>query len=321
MAKPTDNSEVFIDALIRQIQQHLTTVGGIYITTGFIAPSPLPIPGFKTWTGYTIPPSQGQLTPPEVSEEEPQTPQEFEESTTLSPEESTAADFATNAGYSGMESTAIGLSVGPQIKSGKISISNLSEVIPPKKRSSSETQEPEPTSTEKIAGCGEVKLPIPNAKLVEAMKIFGIDTPIRRAHFLAQCAHESGGFKWVREFASGKAYEGRQDLGNTQTGDGVRYKGRGYIQLTGRANYTKFNGSVSKDVVSEPLLVETDYVAQSAGWFWKTRKFNDFANDDSIETLKKVTKRVNGGYNGYEDRKKYFCGYWKKLQEDPNLYT
>lgn len=319
MAKPTDNSEVFLDALIRQIQQHLTTVGGIYVTTGFIAPSPLPIPGFKTWTGYTIPPPQTNPQTPTPSEEVSQ--ESFEESTTLSPEESTTADFATNIGYSGMESTAIGLTVGGQIKSGKISISDLGNVIPKKERSSSSMSEPEPTSSESVSGCGDVKLPTPNKLLVEAMKKFGIDTPIRRAHFLAQCAHESGGFRWVREFASGKAYEGRSDLGNTQTGDGVKYKGRGYIQLTGRANYTKFKGSVSKDVVSDPILVEQDYVAQSAAWFWKTRNFNDFANDDSVETLKKVTKRVNGGYNGYEDRKKYFCGYWTKLKEDPNLYT
>jgi predicted chitinase len=321
MARPTDDSEVFLNQLIAQMQQHLTTVGGVYITTGTMPPSPLPIPGFKSWTGYTIPPTENELEPSISEQDESIIPETFDEATTFSVEEEIVADFASNSGYSGMESTAIGLSVGPQIKSGKVSISNLLEVIPPKKRSSSDTQEPDPISTEKVADCGDVKLPTPNAKLIEAMKLFGIDTPIRRAHFLAQCAHESGGFKWVREFASGQAYEGRKDLGNTQPGDGVRYKGRGYIQLTGRANYTKFNGSVSKNVVSDPMLVETDYVAQSPAWFWKINKFNNFANDDSVETLKKVTKRVNGGYNGYEERKKYFCGYWKKLQEDPSLYT
>ena len=216
---------------------------------------------------------------------------------------------------------AIGQTVGKQIREGSVSISNLSSAIPKKNRPASETNQPEPTSTEKIEECGSIKLPEPNKLLIEAMKKFGILTPIQRAHFLAQCAHESGGFKWVREFASGTAYEGRSDLGNTQKGDGVKYKGRGYIQLTGRANYTKFRGSVTDDVVSNPILVEQSYVAQSAAWFWKTRNFNSIAVDDSVDSLQKVTKRVNGGYNGYEERKKYFCGYWKKLKENPNLYT
>lgn len=318
--KPNDNSEIFIDAIISQIQQHLTTVGGMYITTATYPPSPLPLPGVATWTGYTIPPEGG--APPPVDDEEQPSSQDFEEATTFTPEEEAVANFAAEQGYSGMQATAIALTIGKEVKSGKVSLSNLSEVIKPAKRSSSDSKEPTPSVPgERVTECGDVKLPTPNAKLVEAMKIFGIDTPIRRAHFLAQCAHESGGFRWVREFASGTAYEGRSDLGNTQKGDGVKYKGRGYIQLTGRANYTKFKGSVSKDVVSEPLLVEQDYVAQSAAWFWKINKFNTFSNDDSVETLKKVTKRVNGGYNGYEDRKKYFCGYWKKLQEDPTLYT
>jgi len=319
MAKPTDNSEIFLDQLIGSIQTHLPTIKGIYFTIslypGLIGP------GIVFWNGYSIPPAKPgspsieSPTTQEVSQES------FEESTTLSPEETAAADFATEAGYSVSEALAKALTAAKKIREGKLSVSNLSSEIPQKKRSSSETNQPEPVSTEPISGCGEVKLPTPNALLVEAMKKFGILTPIQRAHFLAQCAHESGGFRWVREFASGTAYEGRSDLGNTQKGDGVKFKGRGYIQLTGRANYTKFRGSVKDDVITDPILVETTYVAQSAAWFWKTRDFNSIAVNDSVETLQKVTKRVNGGYNGYEDRKKYFCGYWKKLQENPNLYT
>jgi len=319
MAKPTDNSEIFLDQLIGSIQTHLPTIKGIYFTIslypGLIGP------GIVFWNGYSIPPAKPgspsieSPTTQEVSQES------FEESTTLSPEETAAADFATEAGYSVSEALAKALTAAKKIREGKLSVSNLSSEIPQKKRSSSETNQPEPVSTEPISGCGEVKLPTPNALLVEAMKKFGILTPIQRAHFLAQCAHESGGFRWVREFASGTAYEGRSDLGNTQKGDGVKFKGRGYIQLTGRANYTKFRGSVKDDVITDPILVETTYVAQSAAWFWKTRDFNSIAVNDSVETLQKGTKRVNGGYNGYEDRKKYFCGYWKKLQENPNLYT
>jgi predicted chitinase len=320
MAKPTDDSEVFLNQLIAQMQLHLQTVGGIFITVGTLTPVPLPLPGFKTWTGYTIPSAgSGPPNPNESSEEI--TPDTFEESTTFTPEEESVAIFASGAGYSGMESTGIGLTYGREIKNGNISSSNLSEVIPKKKRRQKDDTSPPRVATEKIAGCQDVSLPTPPPILVEAMKKFGIDTPIRRAHFLAQCAHESGGFKWVREFASGQAYEGRQDLGNTQPGDGKRYKGRGYIQLTGRANYTKFNGSVSQNVVSNPVLVESDYPAEASVWFWKINNFNDFANDDTEATLELVTKRVNGGKNGIESRRKYFCGFWAKLQEDPNLYT
>ena len=320
MAKPTDNSELFLDQLISSIQSHLPTIEGIYLTTSLYPPAMTPGPGIVNWKGYTIPPavpgSPDSSSPLTIEQQ-----QSFDESTTMSSEEQTAADFATDAGYSGSEATAIGLTIGAQIKAGKLSLNDLASAIPKKNRSSSDSNEPQSFPGEKVEGCGNVTIPTPNKLLIDAMKKFGITTPIQRAHFLAQCAHESGGFKWVKEFADGSAYEGRKDLGNSQRGDGVRYKGRGYIQLTGRANYTKFKGSVSDDIVANPILVEQKYVAQSAAWFWKTRKFNSFANDDSVATLKKVTKRVNGGYNGYEERKKYFCGYWTKLKVNPNLYT
>ena len=85
------------------------------------------------------------------------------------------------------------------------------------------------------------------AQIPDTAAKFNITTPLRLAHFLAQCAHESGNFKFITEFASGSAYEGRKDLGNTQPGDGVRFKGRGFIQLTGRANYSKFSTFCNED--------------------------------------------------------------------------
>ena len=165
------------------------------------------------------------------------------------------------------------------------------------------------------------KIYTPPQSIIDAMKKYDIITPLQRAHFLAQCAHESGGFKWTEEFATGEAYEGRKVLGNIYPGDGVRYKGRGFIQLTGRTNYGQFRKGVEDDVVENPFIVKTKYAAETAGWYWKTRKLNRYALDDTEDSLKKITKRVNGGYNGYEDRKKYFCGYWSKLQEDETLYT
>jgi putative chitinase len=157
------------------------------------------------------------------------------------------------------------------------------------------------------------------------MRKWGITTPLQKAHFLAQCAHESGNFIYTKEIwgpsATQQRYEGRTDLGNLQAGDGFRYAGRGYIQLTGRANYTQFRKGVSDDVVANSTLVEKKYVAETACWFWRTRKLNEAAVDDSMGTLKYITKRINGGYNGLEDRKQKFCGYWKKLKENPNLYS
>jgi putative chitinase len=144
---------------------------------------------------------------------------------------------------------------------------------------------------------------------------FNITNNLRLAHFLSQCAHESGNFKWVTEFASGKAYEGRKDLGNTQPGDGVKFKGRGYIQLTGRVNYTKFSQFCGEDCVSNPELVATKYPMLSAAYFFDKNKLwsicDKGATDDDV---KAVTKKVNGGLNGYEDRKEKFHKIWAVLK-------
>lgn len=135
---------------------------------------------------------------------------------------------------------------------------------------------------------------------------FGIDTQLRQIHFLAQVSHESGGFRWVEEIASGSAYEGRLDLGNNQPGDGVRFKGRGPIQLTGRDNYIRFRSwllanGYTADPVEDPGIVATpQFGSLAAGWFWWRNQLNFVADRDDIVS---VTKIVNGGYNGLEDRK------------------
>lgn len=134
---------------------------------------------------------------------------------------------------------------------------------------------------------------------------FDITTPARIRHFLSQTAHESGGGRYMEELASGKAYEFRSDLGNTQPGDGPKYKGAGYIQLTGRANYQDFC-----DYMGDPRIMEgVDYVANtypfsSAGYWWLSNKMNALC--DGGASVEVVTRRVNGGYNGLEDRKYYY---------------
>ena len=153
------------------------------------------------------------------------------------------------------------------------------------------------------------------AQIPDTASKFGITTNLRLAHFLSQCAHESGNFKWVVELASGKAYEGRKDLGNTEVGDGVRFKGRGYIQCTGRVNYSIFSKFIGEDCVTNPDLVSIKYPMVSAAWFFDKNnlwKICDKGADDDI--VKQVSKRVNGGYNGLESRLENFHKFWSLLK-------
>jgi putative chitinase len=138
----------------------------------------------------------------------------------------------------------------------------------------------------------------------------GLDLPHRLAHYLPQLLHENGNFKYDQEIASGAAYEGRKDLGNTQPGDGTRFKGRTGIQITGRSNYRQFTAWCRKmgfnppDFEDNPELVNTDpWEGLAPLWYWSTRKLNALADDNDIE---QITKKINGGLNGYADRiKKY----------------
>lgn len=138
------------------------------------------------------------------------------------------------------------------------------------------------------------------APLNAAMMEFGIDTPMRQASFLAQVAHESGQLLWVRELASGAAYEGRSDLGNVIAGDGVRFRGRGLLQITGRANYAACGVALGLDLLAAPQLLEQPVAAcRSAGWFWQSRGLNRLADTGDQE---RVTRRINGGANGLAAR-------------------
>ena len=133
---------------------------------------------------------------------------------------------------------------------------------------------------------------------------FEITTPLRWAAYLAQILHESGGLRYSEEIASGKAYEGRKDLGNTSPGDGVKYKGRGLIQLTGKYNYLKYKVYCGYDVVAKPELIAKPVGAvRSSMWFWQTNSLNYYA--DRKEFIK-ITKRINGGTNGLQQRQRYY---------------
>ena len=138
----------------------------------------------------------------------------------------------------------------------------------------------------------------------QAMQEFQITSYLREAAFLAQLAHESGELRYMEEIASGSAYEGRRDLGNTQPGDGKRYKGRGPIQLTGRANYQEYGRQLGLDLINNPTIAATPEVGfRIAGQYWVNKGLNALAD---VQDFREITRRINGGYNGLQDRIKYY---------------
>lgn len=140
--------------------------------------------------------------------------------------------------------------------------------------------------------------------LLNAMREFDISNPRRQAAFLATLGHESGGLYYVREIASGKAYEGRSDLGNTQPGDGVKYKGRGLIQITGRSNYVAAMMALGIDCLMNPeVLEEPENACRVSAWFWKSHGLNELADRGEFQAIQGIvnvgranatTKRING---------------------------
>ena len=169
----------------------------------------------------------------------------------------------------------------------------------------------------------------------KAMEESEITTYLREAAFLAQLAHESAELKYMEEIASGAAYEGRSDLGNTQKGDGKRYKGRGPIQLTGRANYRKYGAKLALDLENNPTIAATKEVGfRIAGLYWKDHGLNELADKGSqivnvtrtrqngttfVEqhpAFDAITFRINGGFRGKQERINYYERAKKVLSKD-----
>lgn len=148
-----------------------------------------------------------------------------------------------------------------------------------------------------------------------AMAEFNINTPKRIAAFLSQVLHESGNFRYVEEIASGKAYEYRKDLGNLHpkaleaahkkgTTTGRFYKGRGLIQITGFYNYQQCGSALGLDLINDPVQLTDPLLAcRSAAWFWATNGLNELADTGDF---KRITRIINGGYNGLADREQHF---------------
>jgi predicted chitinase len=152
--------------------------------------------------------------------------------------------------------------------------------------------------------------------LTAAMTEFAINTPARTAAFLAQLAHESGQFRYMEEIwgptDAQRRYEPvtklSQALGNTEAGDGKRFKGRGPIQLTGRANYQRFGGLLNVDLLADPLQAANPDVAfRVAGLYWSKKGLNELADAATADAFKEITRRINGGTNGLADRQAFYA--------------
>jgi predicted chitinase len=162
--------------------------------------------------------------------------------------------------------------------------------------------------------------------LQAAMKEFGIDAPARAAAFLAQIAHESGQFRFMEEIWGPTPAQRRYEppstladtLGNTEAGDGRRFKGRGPIQITGRANYQRFGRLLGTDLVAHPeRAAEPELAFRIAGLFWSKKGLNELADTPGAESFREITRRINGGYNGLADRRKFFAAACEVLGVEP----
>jgi putative chitinase len=179
-----------------------------------------------------------------------------------------------------------------------------------------------------------LKLPLSvTGELDDVIKKYNINSPLRLAHFLSQVAHESNNFKVIREnlnysaegllkvfpkyFSKDTAmfsvrkpeiianivYSNRMGNGDRSSGDGYKFRGRGFIQLTGKINYESYGKYINVNLIDNPDLVATKYPLSSAGWFFQKKGLWSICDEgDNIDTIKKVTYRVNGGYNGLQDR-------------------
>lgn len=212
---------------------------------------------------------------------------------------------------------------------------------------------PAPAPAAPVASVGGLKLDklkghIPDAVIAmipDTAAKFGINTPLRLAHFLAQCGHESGGFRATQEnlnySAKGlmgifkkyfptaamaasyerkperianKVYANRMGNGSELSGEGYKFRGRGYIQLTGKENYTAFGKAINENIIANPDVVASKYALLSAAWFFTKNGLHKIADEGaSDQVVTKITKRVNGGTIGLPDRIKHFKEYYKLL--------
>lgn len=378
---PNNNPTLLIDMFISYATAHLSTVGGTIVTVSTYPPLGTPGPAVIPWTGYMVAPAsfgggtstgaQPEVIEPltgaqqlaleqtianggdmneaiaaaaEVPDNVPDPPPNEIEEVQNKLEEQIANDIPDPDVANTPE---VQLVEEASIESGEVGTEPETNVS----GSNEQPIKPKPPSSGSTKG----KYHVPS-QLVEAMNKFGVGkTPLERAHFLAQCAHESGGFTINRESlkysaqglintfktyfngadGTAKAKEieyneekignyvyQRKTLGNINTGDGFKFLGRGWIQITGRDCYKEIGKKISKDLENNPKSVEDRLIcSETACAYWKLPKFSGKCKDDSEATVKLITYYVNGGYNGLTSRIVLFKKFWAELKENPNAYT
>lgn len=159
----------------------------------------------------------------------------------------------------------------------------------------------------------------------EYLPKYGIASKKAVAAFFAQVGHESGQGRYVEELASGEAYEYRKDLGNVKAGDGRRFKGRGLIQITGRTNYAQISKTFGTDFITMPVLLsQPEWAVRSACWWWANRKLTAIADNAPLgdeAAFRRITKTINGGYNGWADRWKLYGRAIKALANIHEVFS
>ena len=353
---PNNNSGLIIDDFINYAKAHLSTIGGVVNTISLYPPLATPGPGILTWSGYMVQPatvSIQNITQPEI---EKFTPAQESAGLTTSLNGGDANEAIAAASEVPADAPTPDPNEIEQIQSEIETNVNEADVSETEANEVPLVDETSETAIEtekeiKKGGTKTGKKYVPN-DLIEAMKKFGVGvTPLERAHFLSQVMHESGEFKIARESlkysanrllqifpthinsdtanriqyneqAIGNTVYQRSSLGNIYDGDGFKFLGRGWFQITGRSCYKEIGNKIGKDLVANPTLVEKSPLrSETACAYWKLPKFGNKVKDSSDANVKLITYYVNGGYNGLAERQRLFRELWKELQENPNAYT
>ena len=353
---PNNNPELFINDFILYATGHLASVSGIINTVSLYpaVPTPIPGPGVIVWTGYQVSPSTPPIPQLDISSiqmnEQQLTISTLGSLDGLSIDESTALAFDTNLD---LDPPSLSLDEANLIFEQSIDPSPIPDPTPEElEEEGTNTNNPNEETTEQVPNY-KTNVKVPD-DVVLAMRRWGVgkDNAKERAHFLAQCSHESARFtakvenlnysakglldifkKYFKtqaladsyarkpEKIGSRVYADRMGNGSETSKEGYKFRGRGYIQLTGKSNYKKMNEVVKAGLIDSPDLVESKYPGDSACFFWTSNNLKQYVTNDNDISVKKLTKRINGGENGLADRKKKFLVYWGELQKDPTLWS
>lgn len=352
--QPTNRSEIIVDDFIQYATNHLTTISGVINTISLYPPIGTPGPGVVLWSGYTVPPAARTVILPELDT----TPIQ------MSDEQLAISILGTTQGLPLNEATALAFETDVTQNPPTVNLQQaqliLDQSIDPTPTPPEGDNQPNPETSPENNQDEEVpnyasNISVPN-DIILAMRRWGVgkDNPLERAHFLAQCSVESGGFKAKTENLSysakgllktfskyfkteadanayakqpekiaSRVYGSRMGNGDESTKEGFKYKGRGYIQLTGKTNYVKAETVIKGNIVNNPDLVATTYPGDSACFFWTANKIKGLVTDNNETSIKKISTRINGGNpaHGLAERQERFGIYWRELQKNPQLWS